>query len=216
MHNLVLSIILNHFILVPAIIGVVRFRSILKQFYPFLLILWMGAFNETVSLLLIYGNKSNAVNGNIFVLAEYFLILYQFYKWHENKYKIYLVLAFLGSVLWIFDVLILNSITQNNSLFRSCGSLVIVFLSIDQLTKIIIFERGALFRNAMFIICLSFFFYYTCKAFVESFNAFHIGLSHAILWNLWIILYFVNFIANVFYTIAMICIPVKQELTLLS
>ena len=131
MHNLALSIILNHFILVPAIIGVVRFRSILKQFYPFLLILWMGAFNETVSLLLIYGNKSNAVNGNIFVLAEYFLILYQFYKWNGNRYKVYLVLAFLGSVLWIFDVLILNSITQNNSLFRSCGSLIIVFLSID-------------------------------------------------------------------------------------
>jgi hypothetical protein len=108
----------------------------------------------------------------------------------------------------------MNSLTQNNSLFRAFYSLIIVFLSIDQINKLIVFEYSNLFKNAAFIICITFLFYYGCRSFVEAFNAFHVGLTAGILGNLWIIMYFVNAIANIFYAIAIICIPTKQVFTL--
>ncbi len=108
----------------------------------------------------------------------------------------------------------LNSIVQNNSLFRTFYSLVIVMLSTNELSKLLVYERGPLAKNATFLICITFLFYYGCKAFVEAFNAFHIGFSHNLLLNLWIILYFVNAIANLLYAIAILWIPRKREFIL--
>lgn len=214
MYNYTISIFLNHSIIIAAIIGVIRFKYVIPGFYPFIFIIWLGLFNESLSLVMIYSIKNNTVNSNVFVLLEYFLILFQFYKWNDNNKKNYLLLGFFGIIIWIADNFIINSITQNNSLFRILYSFIIIFLSINQVNKILIFEKGILIKNAMFIICITFLFYYGCKAFVETFNGFRLKISHMFLWNLWIALYFVNFIANLLYAIAILCIPTKQEFTL--
>jgi hypothetical protein len=157
---------------------------------------------------------TNTFNSNLFVLLEYVAILFQFYKWNDQNGRMYYLLAGLGLAIWITDNLIINSITQNNSLFMRFYSVVILFFRIAQVNKIIIYERGSLLKNAMFIICFAFLFYYGFKAFIESFNAFHIGLRNVFLGNLWIILYFVNFISNLLYAVAILCMPTKQEFTM--
>ena len=214
MHSFIFSIVLNHSIIIAAIIGMVRFRYIIRNFYPFLFIIWLGLINESLSLVMIFSTRNNAINSNVFVVLEYLLILFQFYKWNGGDSRKYYFLACLGLIVWIADNFIINTITQNNSLFRSIYSLIIVFFSINQVNKIMIYEKGILIKNAMFIICITFLFYYGCKTFVEAFNVFHLGLSNLFLWNLWIILYFVNVIANVLYALALLCIPTKQEFTL--
>lgn len=214
MHNFIISVVLNLSVAFPAIIGLTRFRFISSDYYPFIIVICLGLFSELLSIVMVYNTGSNAINSNIFVLLEYGLILFQFYKWNYNSFKKYYVFALLGFTVWCIDNFFINSIIENNSLFRVFYSFVIVFLSIDQLNKIIVNEKNVLFKNAMFAICIGFLFYYTCKAFVEVFNAVHLGLSYNFLWNLWIILYFVNVVSNVIYALAILCIPRKHEFTL--
>ena len=215
MSSFLLEIALNYSILIAAIIGIIRFKSIIRDYYPFIFIIWLGVFNETLSLVLIFTLGRNTVNSNIFVLLEYLLIVYQFYKWNNKKgLKKYVILALLGLAVWSADNLVLNSITHNNSLFRAFYSFLVVFFSIDQVNKLVIYERGPLFKNPMFIICITFLLYYGFKAFVESYNLFHLGLSKTLLRDLWIILYFVNGIANLLYALAVLWIPMKVKFIL--
>ncbi len=215
MHSYLVSIFLNHSIIIAAVFGIARFKSVINTFYPFLFLIWIGCINESLSLVFIYKAGSNTVSSNIFVLIEFCLVLLQFYKWNhgENKFKYWLVAA-LGATVWIIDNFIINTIIQNDSLFRVVYAYIIVVFSIDQIGKIIVYERGILVKNAMFIICISFTFYFACKAFVEAFNMIHPGLSDPILGNLWVMMYFVNGISNLFYALAILWIPTRHEFML--
>lgn len=214
MHHYIYSIVLNYTIVIAAIAGIIRFKYILSDVYPFLFIIFVGTINELISTARIHNMGSNAINSNVYVLLEYLLVMYQFFKWDLFTLRSFALLAAAGLVMWLTDNFVLNTIVQNNSLFRSFYSFVIVILSTNQLSKLLVYERGPLFKNATFIICITFLIYYGCKAFVEAFNAFHIGFSYDLLWNLWIILYFVNAIANILYAIAILCIPRKREFIL--
>src|SRR5665213_2501906 len=121
MHSYTLSIFLNHSIILAAILSVIRYKKIKRSFYPFVYLIWLGLINESVSLLLDYTSGNNALNSNVYVLLEYFIILYQFHKWNEDSSrKKYFLLACIGLVIWIADNFIMNTIIQNNSLFRAC------------------------------------------------------------------------------------------------
>ena len=214
MISLICDVVINYSILIAAIIGIIRFKSIIRDYYPFIFMIWLGVLNETLSLIFIFTVGSNTFNSNIFVLLECLLILYQFYRWNDNGIKKYAILALIALGIWIADNLVLNSITDNNSLFRAFYSFLVVFFSIDQVNKLIIYERGPLLKNSMFIICITFLLYYGFKAFVESYNMFHLGLSKTLLRDLWIILYFVNGIANLLYALAVLWIPTKVKFIL--
>ena len=214
MHNYILAIVLNYSIVITAIAVIMKFKTMLNSYWPFMGIIFLGLINETISLVSIYSAGTNAVNGNIYVLLEFMLIIYQFFKWDSISKRTFFILAITGIIIWVTDNFILSSISQNNSLFRTIYSLIIVFLSINKLNMLIIYENGYLLKNATFIICITFLVYYGCKAFVEAFNALHLGLNHNILGELWIIMYFVNAVANILYAIAILCIPRKQKFIL--
>src|SRR5665213_733586 len=135
MHSFLLSLVLNFSVAIPAVAGVIRFKHVIKRFYPFLFLVWLGLFNESLSLAMIYTTGGNAVNGNLYVFIEFMLILWQFYRWNTRRLAIYIVAIVLGSMVWITDNFILNSITQNNSLFRAFYSFVILLFCIDQISK---------------------------------------------------------------------------------
>src|SRR5690348_10662436 len=118
MHSFFISIVLNLSIVFAAIAGVIRFKRICSDYYPFLIIIWLGLLNELISIVFVYSFRNNAINANLFVLIEYLLLLLQFYKWNESVIKNYYLLAFLGFLIWIIDNLIINHVAHNNSLFR--------------------------------------------------------------------------------------------------
>ncbi|MDE3184449.1 MAG: hypothetical protein KGM16_13610 [Bacteroidota bacterium] len=214
MSHTLFTIFFNHSIIIAAAISFFRFKSVSGDYYPFIFLIWLGLLNESISLALLYNGSTNAVNSNIFVLLEYLLILFQFYKWNESNVSKYYLLAFLGLLVWTSDNFFLNSIRQNNSVFRVFYSFVILFFSIDKVNKIIILENLRLTRNAMFLMCITFIFYYGFKACVESFNMIHLGLSVTFLRKLWFILYFVNFISNLLFALAVLWIPTRQKFIL--
>lgn len=214
MNYMIFSIICSHSILIASVIACFRIKAVLKDYYPFIIMLWAGLLNETISLSLLYSGHSNTVNSNIFVLLEFLLILYQFYRWNYSRRIMYLVIALAGISVWMADNFLLNSIQQNNSVFRVFYSFVILLFSIDKINQLLVFENSNLKNNAMFLICITFIFYYVFKACVESFNMIHLGLSRRFLQELWMILNFVNLITNLLFALATLWIPTRQKFIL--
>lgn len=211
MNRYLVNVLLTYSILLPAIAAAIRYKAVLKDFRPFFWLLWLGLLNETISLFRIYTTGSNTVNSNIYIFLEYCLILLLYYRWSQNRSKKFILLAGLGLLVWLSDNIFINQITQNNSLFRMFYSFVIVFMSIDVINRIIVFDTSPVYKNAMFLIALVFVFYYGFKAYIEAFNVLHIGVGTKILITLWKILYFVNVVANVLFTAAVLCMPKKQK-----
>lgn len=209
-----LDIILNHSILIAAVAGMVRARNILKTYYPFLFFIWLALVNETVSLFLIRYGMSNMINSNLYVLFEYLLLLYQFYKWRGYRVTTLYFFIWAGVAVWITDNVIINQLSDPNSFFRSYASLVLLLFSIDKMNSLIINEKGNLLRNAVFLTCTAFLLFYGCKLFVEVFHLFKAPLSNIFYDYLWMTLSVVNGISNIIYAIAVICIPTREEFIL--
>jgi hypothetical protein len=215
MDHYLADLLLTYSILLPAITGMIRYRSVYKDFHPFLWLLWLGAINETVSLFSIYLIKGNMINSNIYVFFEFCLVLLLYYRWRDSRPRYFIALAVLGLVVWICDNVVIHHITENNSLFRMFYSFVIVFLSIDMVNRILVYDTSPVYKNALFLISIAFVFYYAFKVYLESFNVLHIGLSRETLNFLWKILYFVNVVANLVFTAAILCMPKKQKFIML-
>ena len=211
MNNFPFNLFLTYSILLPAVAGIIRYKSVLKDFRPFFWLLWLGVLNETISVVSIYTVRSNTVNSNIYVFLEFGLILLLYYRWNERRVRKFIVLGAVGLLVWLCDNIFINHINDNNSLFREFYSLILVFLSIDVINRILVYDMTEVYKNAMFLIAITFVFYYGFKVYVESFNVLHIGLSREMLTRLWKILYFVNVVANLIFTIAVLCMPKKQK-----
>ena len=214
MHSFIVSIVVNYSIAIPALLAIIRFKHIYRSFYPLIFLIWLGLANESLSIAMVFSAGSNTVNANLFVLAEFLLLLLQFFSWNTGSRRNYFLAAALGIAVWITDNLVLNTLSQNNSLFRAFYSFVVLLFAINQISKIVTHNRRNLLKDAVFIICITFLFYYGCKCYIETMNAFHLGLSRLVLWNLWIIMYFVNAISNILYALAILCIPTRQEFIL--
>ncbi len=215
MNGYYINIILNHSILLPATAGIIRRRSTLKPYYPFLIFIWLAAINETLSLVLIYTAGSNTINSNVYVLLEYIILLYQFYQWNDSHRKRFVLFIATGITIWIWDNLIVHSLTSSNSIYRSYYSIVILLYSIDKVNGIIMNEKKSLLRNSVFLICMTFMFYYGCKSFVEIINVFELPYSPFFYRQLWQILSVVNCISNIIFTFAIVWSPKQQEFFLL-
>ena len=214
MKHTLLTVFLNHSIIIAAVIAAFRFKAVSPNYYPFIILIWLGLLNESISLALISNGYSNTVNSNIYVLFDYLLILLQFYKWNRSGPLRYYIIAIIGLLVWITDNFLMNSICQNNSVFRVFYSFMVLFFSIDKMNSIVIFENLRIRKNATFLICAGFIFYYTLKACVESFNMFHLGLTAILLRKFWFILYIVNFITNLLFALAVLWIPKRQRFIL--
>jgi len=158
MHSFLVSIVVNFSIAIPALLAVIRFKQIQRSFYPLIFLIWLGLANESLSIVMIFSTGSNTANANIFVLAEFLLLLLQFYSWNTGSGKKYFLFASLGLAVWITDNLVLNTLSQNNSLFRALYSLAILFLSIKQIGKTVAWAKARLLKKAIFIFCITFLF----------------------------------------------------------
>lgn len=214
MHGFLLNIFLNYSVAIAAVIAAIRFKTIYKDYKLFIFFIWFGLFNETLSLVFIYTHGYNTVNSNIYVGCESCIILSLFFGWQTISQTAYYGLLCLTFIIWIADNLVWHALSGNNSVFRIAYSLLIVLCSIKQMNKLIACERFSLLKNPVFLICAAFLIYYSCKAFVEVFNAFHLGLSHTFSRQLFTVLYAADFISNIIYAIALLCIPRKHVFTM--
>jgi len=88
---------------IAAIIGLIRYRKINPVYYPFLYCVWIAFLNEILGYFLIYSGRHNAINNNIYVLAEAMLFTWQFKNWGLFRRSGRLFIAILVSfvLFWI-------------------------------------------------------------------------------------------------------------------
>ncbi len=214
--NFWIDAILNLCILVPAVIGCIRFSKINRAYYPFIYCIWLGAFIEIISIILALNRYSNAAISNIYVLAEAILLTWQFWNWNlfEKRKILFQVIIAIFSITWILENFIFSKITYFSSYFRIVYSFIIVLMSITIINRLIVTERKNLLKNPTFLLCMAFVFYYTLRVMVEAFWV--IGVNKDFSNSVYHISIVTNFIANLLYSVAILWIPTKQRFTLPS
>lgn len=216
--NFTLVVILSLSIIIPAMIGLIRFAKINEAFYPFIFCIWLGSINEIISVIIVTAHHSNAVNGNIYLLAESLLLVWQFQRWKLfNKNSIW----FIGIVasllfLWCTENFIISGITHFDSYFRIYYSTLLTFMSISILNRLIVTERRSLMKNPVFIICVALIIYYTMSILAEVFWIYGISLNKTFQTNVYHISVITNFISIILYTLAILWMPIKQRFSLPS
>jgi hypothetical protein len=216
MHFFYLSLIASFSIALAVIIGLVRYSKINQAYRPFVIICIVALCNELLSLLMLKRYGTNSPNANIYVWVEFILFLWLFSRWgsfNKKSWHFPLVAGAL-TLIWIYDNLVWNSLGSFNSLFRICYSFCLIFLSIDQINKLIVKARGGLLRNSRFLICIGIIIFYSYKATIEVFYLLKLSFSNTFYDNIFLILSLVNLFVNLVYALAVIWIPKKQKFIL--
>lgn len=209
-------VVLSCSIFVAAIIGWVRFKKVDPAFRPFIFVLWIGSLNEIISILLPRLGHTTDINNNIYVLFEALLLVWQLKSWgsfgrYTHAFPLLLVAITLG---WLMENFLVSAIHITLPWFRLAYSFVIVLLSIQLVNRLIISERRSLLRNPVFLISIGFIFYFTYKGLIEIFWISDFDSSPGFLINVYSIMIWINLIANIIYSIALVWMPARQRFTL--
>lgn len=202
-------------IIVPAIIGIIRFNKINRIYFPFILCIWVGLLNELISELLIdYFHVSNSVNTDIYCLIE--ALLYTWLFRNLNLFinaKQYILLMIFLCAAWLIDNFIISKITRFDSYFTIVYSLVIVLMSITILNRLIV-QQINLLANSTFLICASLIIYFTLMALMEIFWLYGLNSSSTFRLNIYRIMAYINLSVNLIFALAILWMHRKQEFTL--
>lgn len=206
------ALALGYSVAIPAVIGLVRLQVTEPMFRPFIIIMWLGLLNHSVSIVANRMIGSNAINSNIYVLFEALLYLLLFHSWRVlgKSKKPYLATAALLTLVWMTDNFLLHSINVTNSLYRIVCSLVLLFFAITKLTGLIVSSSNKLLTDARFLICTGIIIYFSFKATMEVFFLTGVRVSAAFQIKIFFIMIFVNVFVNLIFAAAAICIPRKQ------
>ena len=204
-------------ILIPAFIGLVRFKKVDRAFYPFLIFIWVSAVNEIFSSIIIQMGYYNITSYNIYLLIESFLLLWIFKAWYflKSQSKTYLFLFFILALAWILETIFRTKLSLKfNSYFLIIMAFIAVLVSVSLINYLLVKERGILTKNSIFLICCAFIFYFTLSGLTEIFytyglqisKSFRIAIAYTGIWA--------GFICNLIYALAIWWMPYRQAFTL--
>ena len=199
-------------ILLPFSVSIIRWDRVRHTYLPLMLLFCVGILNEIISYFFIRYRSTNNINGNLYVLIDFLLVLWLFKKLSVTLSKRFMkAILILGSIVWVLDNFIINTPATNNSLFRMVASLFIVIITTDKLNQLFFLNRPYLNRNTDLLLCIGILSYYAYKAFVEAFNVFPMPIDRSYFYSgLWVILGIINIVMNLLFTAAILCIPPKQ------
>lgn len=202
---------------IGAIIGLIRCKTLPQAYLPFILLLWLGFLNEIVTTIIINEGYSNAINNNIYVLAESFLILWLFKNWalFNNNIKSLVAILFMYIIAWLCVNFIFFSIKSFSSYFNILYSLTTVLMSIHMINRLILEEKRKLIKSSIFLVAIGFIVFYTYNSLVEIFWVYGLNASKDFRIDVYRIMTYINLIVNLIYAIAVLWIPKKREYTLL-
>ncbi len=145
-------------IAIAAIIGGIRIRKINPAYYPFLFVIWLALLNEIISYLLIHNGHSNAVNTNIYALAESLLLTWQFKNWNTlGRSKIlFVIIVSIFVLFWIVESFFISGINSPITYFRIFYSFAIVLMGLPTLSERFMHEKKNILKNSIFLVSLVF------------------------------------------------------------
>lgn len=207
------SELLSYSIIPAAFLGLYNYRKVTERYRVFIWYLWLSLFSEVVSSILIYYLKNNIYSNNVFILTEWLLLGYFYYVLTVSKLqkRIYKIILIVLTLLWLWEHIIYSDLGWPTHIFRIIYAVALVFMSINQLNALIVTARKSIFKNALFIICCTCIFYFSYKAIVEVLYSLPYTFSDTFVLTVLYIPLFINLVCNVFYFIACLCLPTRQE-----
>lgn len=207
-------IISAYTILIPLLIGIIKFKHIPSTFYPFVLFIFLNTTNELIASLLLYTNHNTCINYNIYYLLESVLLTYQFKKWSNlGKGKLlFNIIVSLFFAVWILESLITKVFTSLNSYFNVFYSFFLVLMSINAICHPNKDDNSKILLAPKFIICCSFILFYSNTILVDTFSAYSLKTSTAFKWKMLNILHTVNVICNMGYLFAILQFTRKTKI----
>ena len=141
--NYTLVVILSFTIAIPAFVGWGRLKRIDPAYFPFIAMLTLAFMNETISFFVTRNGHSNAINSNIYALAEGLLITMLFYKigLFKTKRTLYYSLLIFLVVLWIADKYIISDIQHFSSYYALGSAFIYVLMSVSMINRITLVEH---------------------------------------------------------------------------
>jgi hypothetical protein len=205
----------SYSIAIAAVIGLIRFPKLNKAYRPFVFITTASLANEIISHILILHKKSNAVALNIFGFFDAILWLWQFKRW--NRYHKYHALCNVAAIVlmlvWMLENIVLRKLFSFGSIYAITLSFSLVIFSIVELTRLAA-ENDKLIGTTKFLICCGAILFYTYRILVECIYAPGFSDNEIFLGNVFTILSLINFIVNLLFALAVLCIPGKQKFSL--
>jgi hypothetical protein len=211
--NNVGAYLVSEIVIIPLIVGLIRYSRTVASYQPFLLLLALACMSETISFICIEVLKgSNAVPSNLYGFAECIVILYQFYVWGflKRKRTLFIVLVTGLTLGWLTENVFLGKIETFSPVFRVSYAFITVLLSINEINYLIVQDNKNLLRNSKFLICLGFIIIFIYQILYEG-TMFFLGplspfaLTEVCMFN------YINAFVNLIYAIAVLLIPVKAS-----
>lgn len=158
-------------IYIAGFIGFIRFKKIHKNFYPFLLCIWIACLNELLTFILFKSNHNSSINSNFYVLLESLLITLLFKNLGvlKNPRYLYYTISLSLIIIWLSEIIILRKINVDLIYFRIFYSFVVVLMSISCINILIGKSGKFIIKNSVFLLCLGFILYFTYKVLIHSF-----------------------------------------------
>jgi hypothetical protein len=200
-------------ICLPTTTALIRCKQIPDRYQPFLLILLLGLLNEGLSFILIRLYHNNLINSNIYTLLEYLLYVWFFLKLNPLTKLSIIVSVISGILIWVLDNLWLHSLMNSNSFFRIFASLLIIWFSIDKLSRLTFNRFTTHYKKTDLLLCFSFLAYFTFRAFIHVFKQFSTSQATNFHIDLWVLLSALNILVNISFFIAILWIPRQQPTT---
>ncbi len=211
--------VLSQSILIAFIIGIVRYRKIDPAYYPFLYYTFAAVMMELLAHVFTLYNRPDLHLPalHIYSYLEFCLFTWLFHNWglfnRQRTVFISILLAFL--IFWIISSFFIHGFHELNYYFLTGYSFALIFFSVSTFNKVVVHERGNIFRNPKFLICLGIIIFYTFFILVNvtSLSVFKQNVSKSFRANLQQINVYTNLLVNLLYAVATLWIPRKQNFT---
>ena len=206
-------------IIFAVIIGIVRYRKINASYYPFIYNVFLVLLIEVIALILMKSGNPKAFTSmlNIFSLIDFALFTWLFHNWglFNRRKDVFIAILVIFTIAWAALTPFLNGLTHPNFYFRILYSFALIFFSVNTFNKVVVHERGNIFRNPKFLICLGIIIFYTFFVMVCVTNVSVVRQSVTKLFraHLQEINVYSNLLVNLLYAVAILWIPRKQNFT---
>ena len=143
-------------VLIAGLIALFKFSRINRDYYPFIIIIWLACLTEIASDQLFRYGYGNYLSSNIYVFFETLLYLWFFRNFgsFSRRPLLFYVLSVLFILLWVVDNFWFHPIDQTYcSYFNLVHSTLLVFLGINMINNLIIREKELL-KHPVFWICI--------------------------------------------------------------
>jgi len=212
--NIIIAFSLS--IWLAAMFSIYKITNISRKFYPFILLIWIAALNETLSVILYKNGYYNIINSNIYSLLESFLLLWFFHELNsfKNNKWIVILLSIIYVFAWSWHNLVLHKFrTQFNSEFIIIYAFPVVLLSVTTINKLLMQKKDIL-RNSIFLICSGLLIFFTFNVIINIFYIYGLKLSDYVTGRIYDILSCINLLCNLIYALAVLCMTKKEAYTL--